>query len=55
MDPNQESCNKVDDMFYYDENDGSIKDVSGIDGIEFVNLRDNDYDPSDDEGFDIND
>ena len=55
MDPNQESCNKVDDMFYYDEDDGSIKDVSGVNGIEFVNLRDNDYDPSDDDYFDVTD
>lgn len=55
MDPNQASCNKVDDMFYYDENDGTIHEVSGLDGIEFVDLRDGDYDPSDDDVWDATD
>ncbi len=49
MNPHQASCNRVDDMFYYDENDGTIKRVDDKNlGIRWVDLKDGDYDPGDD-------
>ena len=42
---NRPGCNHVDDMFYYDEEDGTIKSIDGIDGLQFVDLPDDSYDP----------
>lgn len=45
MDPNQGCVNRVDDMFYYDQETGEIHRVDGQDGLQFVELPQGKYTP----------
>ena len=47
MDPNQGCVNRVDDIFYYDEETGEIHRVDGVEGLQYVELPDGMYTPED--------